>query len=451
MMSLNLLADVFQKPVIGGDATFTGVCTDSRSLRSGDLFVALVGERFDGHNFLAEAITAGAAAAMLSQRVNTSLPYLLVDDTRLGLGRFAAFWRRQFKIPLVGVTGSNGKTTVKEMIASILSEQGPCCATQGNLNNDIGLPLSLLRLRKKDKSAVIEMGMNHLGEIDYLTKLAQPTVAIITNAAIAHLEGLGSLEEIAKAKSEIFSGLAPGGVAVINADDRFAHYWRNLAGRRPIVTFGIDQVADVHAAYEMKTFGSSLQLKTPQGVIEVTLHLLGRHNVRNAVGAAAAALAAGATASQVKAGLEKARPVKGRLELRPGKSNARVIDDTYNANPGSVQAALETLREFQGDRVLVLGDMRELGGESAALHRRMGQLASDVGIQRLYTVGDMTRISADAFGKGARHFGSHEELSDVLIDSLHAGVTVLVKGSRAMQMEKIVNALVRGGHPGRGH
>ncbi len=442
-MSLSLLADKLQAKHHGRDAVFTGVSTDTRALSKGDLFVALTGPRFDGHGFLPDAIAAGAAGALLGRALDTPLPYVEVPDTRQALGAFAAAWRAQFKIPVVAVTGSNGKTTVKEMLAAILACRGKGCVTRGNLNNDIGVPLTLLRLRADDGYAVVEMGMNHRGEIDYLTRLARPTVALITNAAEAHLAGLGSIEEVARAKGEIFAGLAASGTAVINADDAYSELWKSLAAPRHVLTFGLEHKADVRADYAPDSQGGALRIKTPEGDIDMRLPLLGKHNALNALGATAAALAAGAVLPDVRAGLEKLKAVAGRLELKDGISGARVIDDTYNANPASLAAGLQVLRDFPGERALVLGDMAELGPAAADIHRRVGELAQRLGIQRLFTLGELSRHAVEAFGRGARHFDSPEMLVDALMDCLHGEMTVLVKGSRVMRMERVVAGITR--------
>jgi UDP-N-acetylmuramoyl-tripeptide--D-alanyl-D-alanine ligase len=443
MMSLAILADVLHAPLMGRDALFTGVSTDTRSLNRGDLFVAIQGPRFDGHHFLAEAIHAGASGALLAREIDTLLPHVRVPDTRLALGQMAAFWRAQFDIPVIAVTGSNGKTTVKEMLAAILARKGPVCATRGNLNNDIGLPLTLCRLTAQDRYAVIEMGMNHKGEIDFLARLTRPTVAVITNAGAAHLAGLGTIEEVARAKGEIYGGLVPGGVAVINADDAHSGLWRTLAAPHAIRTFGIERLADYRAEYALGVSGTDLFLKSPDDGIEVKLPLLGRHNVLNALAAAAAASAAGATLDDIKRGLEIVRPPAGRLETKAGVSGARVIDDTYNANPDSLAAALNILREFKGERVLVLGDMGELGENAVEMHRRAGDLAKELGIQRLFALGDLSVNTVATFGKGGRHFDSAEALIEALIDCMHGDMTVLVKGSRAARMERVVSGIQR--------
>jgi UDP-N-acetylmuramoyl-tripeptide--D-alanyl-D-alanine ligase len=450
-MSLSLLADTLKATHHGRDAVFTGVSTDTRTLARGELFVALTGPNFDGHDFLSEAIAAGAAGALFERALETPLPYVETPNTRRALGAFAAFWRSQFKIPLIAVTGSNGKTTVKEMLAAILAPRGKGCVTRGNLNNDIGVPLTLLRLRADDAYAVIEMGMNHRGEIDYLTRLARPTVALITNAGEAHLAGLGSVAAIAQAKGEIFAGLAADGTAVINADDVHSELWKGLAAPRRVVTFGLDRKADVSAEVALEGDGCALRLKTPAGNLDARLPLLGKHNALNALGATATALAAGAALPEVRAGLAKLKPVPGRLEMKPGINGTRVIDDSYNANPASLAAGLQVLREFPGERALVLGDMAELGPTAVTLHRHAGEFARDLGIQRLFALGDLSRHAVESFGHGARHFDNPETLVEALRDCLHGEMTLLVKGSRVMRMERVVAGITRANGAGGTH
>ncbi|MCR4347553.1 MAG: UDP-N-acetylmuramoyl-tripeptide--D-alanyl-D-alanine ligase [Sulfuricaulis sp.] len=443
-MSLEILADVLKCPRKGSDAVFTGVSHDTRTLQAGDLYVAIKGDRFDGHNFLAEAISAGAVGALLGRDMQTPLPYVHVPNTRLAYGNLGAFWRNQFQVPVVAITGSNGKTTVKEMIGTILGEIGTGCVTRGNFNNDIGVPLTLVRMRSSDRFAVIEMGMNHFGEIEYLSRMTRPTVALITNAGEAHLAGVGTVEGVARAKGEIFTGLRTAGTAVLNADDEFFPLWRTLVAGRKCLTFGLDHKADVSADYRLTDNGSLIHLKTTtHGDIDMSVPLLGRHNVMNTLAGAGAAIAAGASLEQVKNGLEKLQTVSGRLEVKRGVSGARIIDDTYNANPTSVAAGLQVLKEFSGERVMVLGDMGELGSSAADIHFRVGELAGRLGIQRLFAIGEFSRIAVGAFGKGARHFESHEALIEALQDCLHADMTVLVKGSRMMHMEQIVAGITK--------
>lgn len=442
-MSLSLLADTLNGSLTGEDAVFTGVGTDTRTLNRGDLFVALQGPRFDGHHFLAEAIAVGASGALLSQSISTTIPYVRVDDTRLALGRFAAFWRGQHNVPVIAVTGSNGKTSVKEMIGSILMRSGAGCVTRGNLNNDIGVPLTLLRMRARDRFAVVEMAMNHTGEIEYLSELARPTVTVITNAGEAHLEGLGSVEAVARAKGEIFRGLQSEGTAVLNADDAYYGAWETMTQQHRRISFGLHNPADVNADFEADQSGFQIRLNTPDGNVEVRLGLLGEHNVMNALAASAASLAAGASLADIRSGLERTKAVSGRMELKEGFSGARVIDDTYNANPSSLVAALEVLKAFEGERVLVLGDMAELGADTETFHHRMGRYARHMDIQRLYSLGHMSAMAVAGFGKGGRHFSTDRALIDVLIDSMHSEMTILVKGSRVMRMERVVEGIVR--------
>ncbi|BCO33041.1 UDP-N-acetylmuramoyl-tripeptide--D-alanyl-D-alanine ligase [Thiohalobacter sp. COW1] len=441
-MALSEAAQVVRGRLQGADTRFAGLSTDSRGLERGNLFVALAGERFDGHDYLDQAAAGGAAGALVSTAVTELLPCIRVTDTRLALGGLAAAWRARFDIPLVAVTGSNGKTTVKEMLAAILGMKHQVLATRGNLNNDIGVPLTLGRLDAVHTAAVIEMGANHPGEIAYLTGLARPTVALITNAGPAHLEGFGSLEGVARAKAEIYDGLGPEGLAVVNRDDAFADYWlMRLQGRR-IMTFGLEMQADVSAEVSPHESGQRLVLRTPAGSIEVELALPGRHNAMNALAAVAAALGAGASLAAVQSGLQSLRPVGGRLQIHRCADDIGVIDDTYNANPGSVQAALAVLGQLSGERWLVLGDMGELGGESRQLHRDIGARAAAAGCDRLFTLGGDAASAAEAFTGPAAHFDDFESLQSALEAQLHPGVQVLVKGSRSMRMERVVQALL---------
>jgi UDP-N-acetylmuramoyl-tripeptide--D-alanyl-D-alanine ligase len=445
MMRLSMAAEAVKGRLDGGDRVFSGVSIDSRLLQADELFVAVRGERFNGHDFLAQAEQRGAAGALVQEGRGMALPAIRVTDTRSALGQLARYWRAQFGIPVIGVTGSNGKTTVKGMIASILSQGGQGIATSGNLNNDLGVPLTLLRIRAPDRFAVVEMGMNHAGEIAYLVHLAAPTVALIINAAAAHLEGLGSVEGVARAKGEIFSGLPPHGVAVINRDDPHHDLWRRLAGARAVRTFGFGD-ADVTGAAECHLGGSRLHIsvRAADGArveAEASLALLGRHNALNALAATAAALAAGATLEQVVAGIGKVRAVPGRLEPRTGRSGTLVINDTYNANPGSLAAAIAVLQSLPGERVLVLGDMMELGSVAADRHAEAGRLARSAGIDRLMAMGEQSALAVKSFGSGAALFASVEDLNDALHKIMHAGMTVLVKGSRSTRMERVVDAI----------
>ncbi len=441
-MTIATAARVLNAPLQGKDVEFLAVSSDTRKLKRGDLFVALRGPRFDGHAFLPEAEKLGAAAALVSRGGATTLPNVCVRDTRLALGQLAAYRRRQFSIPVIAVTGSNGKTTVKNMIAAILAETGPGLATQGNLNNDIGVPLTLLRLHAGDHYAVIEMGMNHAGEIDYLTRMVKPTIAVINNAGGAHLAGLGDVAHVARAKGEIFAGLESNGIAVINTDDAYAGLWKELATPRPILTFGLQNPADINAEFILDAVSSLLRLRTPRGNCELRLPLPGKHNVLNALAATAAALAAGVKLNDIRAGLEKLRNVPGRLEIKPGRNGARVWDDTYNANPASVAAGIEVLCAAGGERVLVIGDMGELGEAALEMHRQTGERARQAGIDRLLALGELSLAAVRAFGKSGQHFPDHESLVAALSNIMHPQMTVLVKGSRIMQMERVVTGIV---------
>ncbi len=438
-----------------GDGRFHSVGTDSRTLTAGQLFVALRGERFDGHDFVAAAVSHGAAAAMVDARwaargeADAGLPLIVVTDTRLALGTLAAAWRARFSLPLLGVSGSNGKTTVKEMCAAIFRAQAAMdgfgdesvLATRGNLNNDIGLPLTLLELRDFHRAAVIEMGMNRPGEIAYLAALARPTVGIVTNAQRAHLQGLGTVEEVAQEKGCLYGALGAAGVAVINADDSQAGYWRKHNRERSIVTFGIDHEADVRGRCSLRGFGARLEIDTAQGCIEVELQVPGMHNARNAIGAAAACLAAGASPQAVAAGLAAFQGTPGRLQRRLGPAGAMILDDSYNANPDSVRAGIDVLASMPGHTWLVLGDMGEVGGSSAQVHDEIGGYAKSKGIDGLFALGEMSAVAARNFGEGGFHFSSPEALVKALTPRLDADSVVLVKGSRFMRMERVADAL----------
>jgi UDP-N-acetylmuramoyl-tripeptide--D-alanyl-D-alanine ligase len=431
----------------GADAEFAAVSTDTRTLARGDLFVALQGPNFDGHEFVAAAAERGAAGAVVSRVVDSALPQIVVPDTLKALQHAARVWRDQFDIPVVAVAGSNGKTTTKELIAQILAGQGPCHATRGNLNNHIGVPLTLLALDATHATAVIEVGANHPGEVAALMPLVRPTVGIVTNAGAEHLEGFGDLDGVARAEGETFSGLEHGATAVINGDDVYAPLWRemNRAGRA--LTFGLGAGRDfraegLHARIANGEFVQEFELAGPSGRTSVRLGLAGRHNVLNALGAAAAASAAGATPTQIAAGLSRAKAVKGRLQLKAAAGGAWLIDDSYNANPSSLRAGIDVLASLDGDRWLVLGDMGELGHHALDAHVDAGRYARAAGIARLYAVGAMTPHSVEAFGSGAEWFPDVAALSAHVRPRLAPGVTVLVKGSRSNRLERVVDALI---------
>lgn len=458
MMTVKEAAEVLHADLSGKDVQFTGVSTDSRTLREGDLFVALTGERFDGSRFVSSAVEKGAVAAMIQQTVDSGdlpdgLPLIRVKDTRLGLGQLAAHWRSRFVLPVIGITGSNGKTTVKEMLAAILrqamvngkaevNEQTDyVLATEGNLNNDIGVPQMLLRLRQQHRYAVIEMGMNHVGEIAYLTQLVKPSIALITNAGAAHIEGLGSVEAVARAKAEIYTGLDQQGATIINADDKYAALWRECAGTRKIVDFGLRKKAQVSAEYQVDLLVNKIRLKLPGGGVELKLQAPGVHNVYNALAAAAAATALGISKEIIAAGLEQFRSVQGRMQKKLGLHHALLIDDTYNANPESVRAALSVLAAAVGKKILVLGDMGELGKSAIDLHRTIGRDARNAGLDQLLTLGELSAYATEEFGKGAQHFNTIDELLNATESLLADDVTLLVKGSRFMHMERVVRQL----------
>ena len=442
---LSQVAEAVQGRLVGADVALDGVSTDTRSIAQGCLFIALVGERFDAHDFLAQALQAGAAAVLVSDegKLPAGASAVVVDDTRLALGRLAAAWRAQFALPVIAVTGSNGKTTTKEMVAAILKAVygAAVLSTRGNLNNDIGLPLTLLGLSAAHRAAVIEMGMNHPGEIAYLAPIGAPTVALVTNAQRAHLEGMGDLDEVAREKGSIFNGLPADGVAVINADDAYAEAWKTMAAGRPVRTFAIDGVADVVGVVRQHGLEIAIDLKAPEGVATLNLRIPGRHNARNAVAAAAACLAAGVPMAAVADGLAAFTGVKGRLQRRSGKAGAEILDDTYNANPDSVRAGIDVLAATIGRKLLVLGDMGEIGEASGQYHDEIGGYAKSQGIDRLFALGEASKAAVRNFGEGARHFCNVEKLIAALDKEMGSDTTVLVKGSRFMKMERVADAL----------
>jgi len=427
-----------------GDAHFVGVSTDSRNAGRGELFVALRGERFDGHAFLSQAKGAGASAAMVDSRHQGEfpLPVLVVADTKRSLGDLARQWRARFSPALVAIAGSNGKTTVKEMLASILrahAGEQKVLATAGNLNNDIGLPLTLLRLRTAHRCCAIELGMNHKGEIAYLAAIAAATVALVNNAQREHLEFMNSVEEVAAENAAVYEALPAAGVAVVNADDAHAGFFRSRAGARRVVDFGLEAAALVTGSYALGPLSSEITVRTPAGTCRATLAIPGLHNVRNALAAAACAIAVGINEKTIGEGLAAFRPYTGRLQVKQARGGATVIDDSYNANPDSVRAAIDVLASCAGPTALVLGDMGEVGAQGAEFHREVGAYAASRSISRLYAIGEATRHAVAAFGAGGRHFDSVEDLVSQI-----EGNSILVKGSRFMRMERVVAALTGG-------
>ncbi|MFO8156431.1 MAG: UDP-N-acetylmuramoyl-tripeptide--D-alanyl-D-alanine ligase [Thiohalospira sp.] len=432
----------------GGDALFDGVFSDSREPLDGGIFVALRGPRFDGHAHVASAVEAGAVGAMVEVEQPVSIPQWVVPDTRRALGDLGRAWRHAWNGRLGALTGSNGKTTVKEMVAAILEPRGPLVATRGNLNNDLGVPLTLLQLRPEHQLAVVEMGANHPGEIAVLAAMAEPEVGLVTNAGPAHLEGFGDIPGVARAKGELFAGLAAGGTAVINNDDVYRDQWRATAEGRAVLTFGREAGADVRVHPldgEAGPDGQLLMVETPWGRGETRLPLPGPHNVMNAAAAAAMALAMGATVDEVCGGLARAPGVAGRLHNEVGCHGGRVIDDSYNANPGSLAAAIAVLAEAPGRRILVLGDMGELGEAAGEWHRRAGSMADAAGIDALFTIGPLAAEAIETFGPQGRAFTSVEELVDALVATMDNTTTVLLKGSRAAGLDRVVAKLTSAG------
>jgi UDP-N-acetylmuramoyl-tripeptide--D-alanyl-D-alanine ligase len=443
---LSEIASCAYGQLLGEDCEFTSVSTDTRTLRAGALFVALSGPNFDGHDFAAAAAERGAVAALVDRPLSVELAQVVVADPLAALSAFAREWRRQFQIPVIGVTGSNGKTTTKELIGAILSRLGPTLVTRGNLNNHIGVPLTLLQLNASHRYAVIEMGANHQGEIAHLANIAEPTVGIVTNAGAAHLEGFGSLEGVAMGKGELFRALPADGVAIVNADDVFASMWREAASAERLLTFGFEQPAHfmahkVQSHSDATRFRIDFDLVTPSGTRAATLNLAGLHNLRNALGAAAAACAAGADLDDVVTGLAAVKSIAGRLELKPAINGAFVVDDSYNANPSSLKAGLDAFRSFTGARWLVLGEMKELGDSSDELHAEVGRYARQAGVERVLAVGERARYAVEAFGEGAEWFTDVDALIQAARSSLRSGVAVLIKGSRANRLERVAAAL----------
>ena len=449
-MRLSELAGPLAAELAGADCEFTGVSTDSRKLQSGDLFVALRGEHFNGHEYLPQAQQRGACAALVSEQSETSLPLLTVADTQVALGHLGAYNRDLFDGPLVAITGSAGKTTAKNLVASVLSRRGRTLATEGNFNNEIGVPLTLLRLAPGYQFAVVEMGAARMGDIAWLCQLGRPSVALLLNAMPAHLEGFGSVERIAEAKGEIFDALGPDGFAVINADQQWAARWRERAGEATVLDFGLRTPAAITAS-EIRSAGVqgvSFTAHTPAGDTPIRLALPGEHNVANALATIAVGLACELSIAEIREGLEAARPVSGRLVTTVAPCGATVVDDCYNANPGSVRAAIDLLAGCGGRRTLVLGAMRELGPDSEILHREIGVYAREAGIDSLWGVGEELHPAVEAFGQGGRFFADREAALMALPGAFASADTVLVKGSRGAAMEVLLQALLQPGSGG---
>ncbi|MCU7798611.1 MAG: UDP-N-acetylmuramoyl-tripeptide--D-alanyl-D-alanine ligase [gamma proteobacterium symbiont of Lucinoma myriamae] len=468
------MASALDADLVGEDCTFSQVSINTRTVSEGDLFIAIKGESFDAHDYLEQAEEKGACALVVEKATELALPQLQVKDTRIALGQIASLRRDAFSLPVAAITGSCGKTTVKEMTTAIFQQaRGTVLATRGNLNNDIGVPLTLMRLDNEHKMAVIEIGANHIGEIAQLVNYVKPDVAVITNVTHAHIEGFGSIDGVAKAKAEIYNGLVNNGTAVINADDVYADYWQkycqNLVSEKnniktiKTLSFGLDKPADISADYTPVDNGLQLTIKTPDGEKVIHLKQYGKHNVYNALAAAAMALSLDCTLEQVKLGLENFTNVSGRLEQKAGIAGAIIFDDSYNANPGSVRAGIDAIQQLEGEAILILGDMGELGEESEKLHYQLGIDAANMGIKQLFTVGIKSNETCKGFNSmiekndaKAIHFSTKDELISKVKDYLqcpssgkkdckkeHKRKVVLVKGSRTMGMESVADALLK--------
>lgn len=445
-MTLEQLGRLLGCDVTAADVKVRGAVIDTRKIKPGNLFVALKGDHVDGHDYLAQAREAGASAALVSELRDDALPQLLVKDVRQAFGKIARAWLQQNRTRVVAITGSNGKTSVKEMVTAILRQVGPVLSTQGNLNNDLGVPLTLCRLDPEDKFAVIEMGTNHPGEIAQLVKIAEPDVAVINNIAPAHLEGFGSEEGVAVEKGAIYAGLAKKGTAVVNADMPYKDTWAPLIADRKTLTFGLENEADIRADYIQPDPTASHFLVEMAGVSHhFDLPLPGLHNVNNALAAIAVCHALEVPVDAMVRGLAGMRAVPHRLQLRAGLNDSRLIDDTYNANPGSYLQALKTLAGFSGEHWLVLGDFGELGNDSDKIHADMGKQARDAGVSRLFTVGNSSRMAGQQFGCGAQHFEDLKTLQQSLQQELSRDVTCLIKGSRFMQLDQLADQLAQEG------
>ncbi len=443
-LSLSAVAQMMQADFKGKDAPYQAICMDTRHLKPGDLFVAIKGGYIDGHDYIEAAEEKGAIGVVLSHKRETKIATLWVPDTLEALTRFAKAMRARFPIPLVALTGSSGKTTIKEMLHSILSLQGPTLVTSGNFNNEIGVPLSLSRLKSEHWAAVIEMGARHKGDIAHLMSVANPDIALISNATMAHLEIFGSVQAIAEAKGEIYQHLRPQGIAILNVDEAQANRWRSMMNNpSKIISFGLHHPADVYADHILlERQGSSFDLHMQDQCINVTLQAPGEHSIYNALAAAASATALGVDLERIQKGLQLFAAVSGRLEFKKGRLDSCIIDDTYNANPASMQAALAVLATQPGFKIFVMGDMLELGDEALDYHQVIGIAAKKYGIERLYGFGTMTRAAVEAFGQGAVYFHDQESLMQALVLEMPRESTVLVKGSRGMRMENIVERLM---------
>jgi len=447
LMTLAEISAMTQGELLGENISISGVGIDTRTLNAGDLYIAIQGDQFDGHDFVEIAVEQGACAIVCTRKMAVNIPQIIVTDTRLALAELAGAVRNKLKVKVCAITGSNGKTTVKEMIAVILSVNYQVLFTQGNFNNEIGVPLTLLRLQEQDEFAVIEMGANHAGEIAYSSQYAKPDVAVITNVSAAHIEGFGSIDGVAQAKAEIVKSLAPDGVAILNADDIFFSTWKAIAEMHKVISFGLIKSADVHAEnilvrLEAEQFKTSFDLLHNGQRTTITLNLAGQHNVKNALAASAACLALGITQEQIKLGLESVEAVKGRMQLMLSTSGLRIINDSYNANPASLMSALAVLKQCQGEKWLILGAFGELGDGSNDIHAEMGQAIKGAGVKRLFATGTLAKNAVNSFGLGAEYFHTQEALITTVKHIISKDVVLLVKGSRAQKMEVVVDSLL---------
>ena len=445
-LSLTTVAQMMQAHFAGPDARYQGLCIDTRNLKPGDLFVALEGEHVDGHDYINMAEKRGAAGLVISRPVDSTIATLLVPNTLEALALFAKAMRARFPIPMVAITGSSGKTTIKEMLYSILSLKGPTLATTDNLNNEIGVPLTLSRLNTEHWAAIIEMGARRQGNIAYLMSLANPNVGLISNASMAHVEIFGSTQNIAEAKAEIYKNLRPSGIAILNVDEAHADLWRSMMNKpAKIISFGLKNKADVYADnIVLDKHGSFCDLHIDGKVLALTLQAPGEHSIYNALAAAASATALGVELETIQKGLQLFSAVSGRLEFKKGRLDTCIIDDTYNANPASMQAALAVLARQPGFRIFVMGDMLELGDQALDYHQIIGLAAKKYGIDKLYGFGKMTRAAVAAFGEGGAYFSDQNSLIEKLFLEMPREATLLVKGSRGMKMENIVRHLMNG-------
>jgi UDP-N-acetylmuramoyl-tripeptide--D-alanyl-D-alanine ligase len=444
-MRLSEIAKILNAPLIGDDAEIGSISIDTRDLVPGQLFLAIKGEQFDGHDFLATAVEKNAGGAVVSTPHKLPIPTIQVADTRIALGKLAAYHRDKFQIPVIGITGSCGKTTTKSMLASVLCRMGSTLSPERSFNNDVGVPLTLLKLNPNYKYVVAEMGANHPGEIAYLSGIAKQNVAVITNVALAHLAGFGTEEGVATAKGEIYQRLSGTDIAIINNDDKYADFWLKNLKTKHVITFGIKKPADVMATnIRLDDEGKPLfDVTYPDGTLKIHLSVLGLHNVMNALATIAAAYAVGANSQAIEQGLGKVAAVSKRLVRYKGQAGSLIIDDTYNANPLSVSAALEMLTHGSGEKIFVFGDMAELGSEEKQLHVEVGKNARRLGINKLYACGKLTQFTVDAFGENGFYYQDQASLISALKPTLHSNAVVLIKGSRSSRMENVVQALIQ--------